>query len=151
MNVAEVMGSVDDPEFLVARCEVENLLVLGEDNERRKPEFGPNGDDVLFRVLHDTRLRVCGARGRSAESDRAEEDGSESAKEWTTGRPVKRLFHRTAPFEMGWSCWELLSRSENRPAKHWAAEMNAVNNPAIASGRNGRSGSRAIATGLRKG
>src|SRR5271157_2471351 len=100
MNVAEVMGSVDDPEFLVARCEVENLLVLGEDNERRKPEFGANGDDVLFRVLHDTRLRRSGACGRSTESDRAEKNDSESGKEWTSGRPVKRSFHRTAPFEM---------------------------------------------------
>jgi len=34
MHVAEIVGAVDDPEFLVARREIENLFVLGQDDER---------------------------------------------------------------------------------------------------------------------
>ncbi len=34
VNVAEVVRPVDDPEFLVAGGEIENLLVLGKDDER---------------------------------------------------------------------------------------------------------------------
>ena len=34
MDVAEIVRSVDDPEFLVAGREVENLFFLGQDDER---------------------------------------------------------------------------------------------------------------------
>ena len=55
VDVAEVVRPVDDPEFLVAGREIENLLVLGQNDERRKPEFGVDGNDVFLRILHDAR------------------------------------------------------------------------------------------------
>ena len=65
MNVAEIVGPVDDPEVLVAGGEIENLLVLGKHDERRKAELGADGDNVFLRVLHDARRCVsCGARRR---------------------------------------------------------------------------------------
>ena len=53
MDVAEVVSAVDDPELRVAGREVEDLLVLRQDNESRKPQLGMNGHDVAFRVVHD--------------------------------------------------------------------------------------------------
>jgi len=34
MDVTEIVRAVDNPKFLVAGREVENLLFLGQDNER---------------------------------------------------------------------------------------------------------------------
>ena len=68
MDITQIVRTVDDPELLVAGGEVENLLILGKNNERRKAELGPNGDDIFLRVLHDPRGRFrCGVGGRSVE------------------------------------------------------------------------------------
>ena len=53
VHVAEVVGAVDDPEFAVAGREVEDLLVVGQHDERRKAEFGMDRNDVLLAVLDD--------------------------------------------------------------------------------------------------
>ena len=94
VDVAEVVRAVDDPEFLVAGGEIENLLVLGKNDERRKPELGANGDNVFLRILHDARRCFrCGVRGRSVEDDCAHSQDGEHPKEKAAQLSVKHLFH----------------------------------------------------------
>src|SRR5208283_2093174 len=74
MDVAKVVRAIDDPEFLVAGGEIQNLFILGQDDERRKSEFGVDGNNVLLRVLHDTRRSFRrGVRGYGSRADKAEE------------------------------------------------------------------------------
>ena len=61
MHVAEVVRAIDDPEFLVAGGEVENLFVFGKDDERRKAELGADRNNVFLRILHDTRAASVAA------------------------------------------------------------------------------------------
>src|SRR5712692_9387814 len=58
VNVAEIVGAVDDPEFLVACREVQDLLISWKHNEGREADFGENGNDVGLRILDDS----CGIR-----------------------------------------------------------------------------------------
>ena len=55
MDVAEIVRAVDDPEFFVAGGEIENLFVVGKNDERGKAELGMDGNDVFLRVLDDAR------------------------------------------------------------------------------------------------
>src|ERR1700683_341499 len=62
MHITEIVGAVDDPEFLVPGGEIEDLLVVGQNDERRETEFGPHCDNVFLGVLHHTRAltaRTC--------------------------------------------------------------------------------------------
>ena len=64
MDVAEIVRAVDDPEFLVAGREIENLLVVGKNDERREAQLRADGNDVFLGVLHDAqplRLRLARA------------------------------------------------------------------------------------------
>src|SRR5579885_1132700 len=47
VDVAEIVGAVDDPELPVARGEIQNLLVLGQNDERRHQHFGMNRNNIL--------------------------------------------------------------------------------------------------------
>src|SRR5262249_33958807 len=51
--VAEIVRAVDDPEFLVPRREIEDLLVFRKHDERRKAQLGMDIDDVLLSVFND--------------------------------------------------------------------------------------------------
>ena len=70
VNVAEVVRAVDDPEFLVAGGEIENLLVIGKDDQRGEAELGADGNDVfLSRTSRRARYRSSrGRRQRDAET-----------------------------------------------------------------------------------
>ena len=57
VDVAEVVGAVDDPEFLVAGGEIEDLFVFGKDDECGEAELRANGNNVFLRILHDARRR----------------------------------------------------------------------------------------------
>ena len=63
VDVAEIVRAVDDPEFFVAGGEIENLLVIGKDDERREAQLRADGDDVFFGVFHDARRFGRGSRG----------------------------------------------------------------------------------------
>ena len=52
MDIAQIVGSIDDPKFLVSSSEVENLLALRKDNERGKSNFCADGNNFLLRILH---------------------------------------------------------------------------------------------------
>jgi hypothetical protein len=74
VNVAEVVRAIDDPEFLVAGCEIEDLLILGKDDQCRESQLGANGNNVFFRILHDTRRSFrCSVHRQARESDSAQD------------------------------------------------------------------------------
>ena len=64
MDVAQIMRAVDNPEFLVAGGEVENLFVLGQHDQRRATELGMDGDDIVLAVavLHNPCATRCRMR-----------------------------------------------------------------------------------------
>ena len=65
MDVAEIVRAVDDPEFFVAGREVEDLFVVGENDECRKTQLGTDGNDFFARVGHDARAFArCRSHGR---------------------------------------------------------------------------------------
>src|SRR5271170_2022001 len=74
MDVAEVVRAIDDPELAVAGREIENLLVIGQNDERRKAQLCMDGNDVFLAVLNDASTRV---RGRSLRSGEREQDAGE--------------------------------------------------------------------------
>src|SRR6516162_2499621 len=75
MDVTKVVRTVDDPEFLVTRGEIQDLLVLGQDDERREPELGVDLDNVFLRILHDARCCIRrGVRRRGSYAGEAEEN-----------------------------------------------------------------------------
>src|SRR5260370_1721953 len=100
------MRTVDDPEILVTSREVEDLLVIGKDDERRKAEFGANRDDVFFRVFHDPSCFGCGVRRQGLESRNAQDSDCHPAEENTVPPTATELFHRLAPFVKVWCCCE---------------------------------------------
>ena len=63
MDVAQVVRAVDDPEFLVAGGEIEDLLILGENDQGREAQLRANRNDVLLGILDDTRRFGGGAHG----------------------------------------------------------------------------------------
>src|SRR5215471_6131897 len=62
MDVAEIMPAVYDPELLVAGGEVQNLFVVGENDECGEAQFGAHGNDLFARVGHDARAFTCCSR-----------------------------------------------------------------------------------------
>src|SRR5215469_10044119 len=60
VDVTEVMRTVNNPEFLVAGCKVENVFVLRQHNQSGEPDFGVYRYDVLLRVLHRSAADCCG-------------------------------------------------------------------------------------------
>ena len=64
MDVTEVVRAIDDPEFLVAGREIENLLVVRKHDECGETKFGANRDDVLFGVLHTRAPSEAARRGQ---------------------------------------------------------------------------------------
>src|SRR5579885_586124 len=72
MDVAEIVSAIDNPKFSVAGGEVENLFFLGQDDECQEAQFRLYWNDVILRVLHNTR-RVgrgtswCHAKGQDTE------------------------------------------------------------------------------------
>ena len=52
MDVAEIVRPVNDPEFLVAGCIIQNLFVLRQNNQGGKTEFRTDRNDVLLGILH---------------------------------------------------------------------------------------------------
>ena len=69
MDVAEVVRAIDDPELAVAGGEVENLLVIGQDDERRKAQLGMDRNDVFLAVLDDASTSVRARGLRSGERE----------------------------------------------------------------------------------
>ena len=63
MHVAQIVRPVDDPEFLVSGGEVEDLFILGKNDQGREAQLRANRHNVFFRILHDPRLFGCGAHG----------------------------------------------------------------------------------------
>ena len=55
MEIAQIVGAVDDPEVFVARGEIKNLLVGRKNNEGRKADLGMDRNDLCLRILHDPR------------------------------------------------------------------------------------------------
>ena len=55
LYIHHVLIAVDDPELFIARREVQDLLVVGENDERREAELGPYRDNVLARVADHPR------------------------------------------------------------------------------------------------
>src|SRR4029077_16673091 len=55
MDIAQIVRTVDDPEFAIARGEIENLFVLRENDQSREAQFRMNGNDVFPAVLDDPR------------------------------------------------------------------------------------------------
>jgi hypothetical protein len=51
MDVAEVVPSGDDPEFLVASREIENLLAVLEHNQSRKAQLGIDRNATAYGSL----------------------------------------------------------------------------------------------------
>jgi len=62
MHVTQVVGAIDDPEFFIPGGEIEDLFVLGKDDERRKAELGPHGNNVFPGILDDARAVTRGSR-----------------------------------------------------------------------------------------
>ena len=89
MNVAEVVGPIDDPEFLVAGSEVEDLLVIRKDDQRREPEFGANGNDIFLRILDDARSVCRGPRRQGVQNTQSQKKYSDSVKR----EPASQSFH----------------------------------------------------------
>ena len=76
MHVAEIVGPVDDPEFAVAGCEIENLLVLGQHDECRKAQLGVDRNNILLAVLHDaSAISKCGKPCKESEKQKHCESG----------------------------------------------------------------------------
>jgi len=77
MNVAKVVHAVDNPVFLVAGREIEDLLLLGKDDQRREPQLCAYRDNVFLRVLHNARRFSCGLRRRRHKRSRTNKEDSE--------------------------------------------------------------------------
>jgi hypothetical protein len=151
VNVAEIVRTVDDPEFLVAGGEIEDFFVFGQNDERRKAELGANGNDVFLLILHDPRRGIRRAVSRrNVEHGCSKNNDGEDAKKKAVPLDVQHLFHRGAPFEMDWCRSELWSRSERSPTNHCTARTTAVNAALRKRGRNKYSGSRTAASSKRR-
>src|SRR5260370_6496616 len=110
VDIAQVVGSIDDPKLLVASSEVENLLALRKDNERAKPNFCPNRNNLLLRILHRPRTSGVGKRGLG-EKD-CESEHCDDKTEPRNGPNFRDSFHRFSP-EMRLSVADCLKKSGN--------------------------------------
>ena len=54
MDITEIVRAIDDPKFAVSGCEIENLLIIRQDDERGEAQLGVNRNDIFSAVLHDT-------------------------------------------------------------------------------------------------
>ena len=83
VDIAEVVRAIDDPEFLVAGGEVEDLLVLGKNNECRKAQLGAHRNDVFLGIFDHARRLGCGPhRGRrKCRSDDEEQRSHENKRD----------------------------------------------------------------------
>ena len=63
-QVAQVVGTVDDPVVLVAGGEVENVLVGGQNDHGGEAQLGMDFDDIALGVLDGPRaVRLGGSEG----------------------------------------------------------------------------------------
>ena len=60
VQVAQVVGTVDDPVVLVAGGEVENVLVRGQNDQGGEAQLGVDFDDVALGVLDRPRAVALG-------------------------------------------------------------------------------------------
>jgi hypothetical protein len=64
VQVAQVVGTVDDPVVLVAGSEVENVLVGGQNDQGGEVQLGMDFDDIALSVLDGPRaVRLGGSEG----------------------------------------------------------------------------------------
>lgn len=56
-HVGKVLSAVDHPKLFVTTSEVKNLLVFGQDNQRRVAYLGVDSHHVLFAVLDNFGVR----------------------------------------------------------------------------------------------
>src|SRR6185437_7579403 len=85
MQIAKVVGSIDDPKLPVPGSGVEDLFVGGKDNERRETDLRVNGNNVSLSILNGTGqgiamdLSICRRSKSTAEGQKDYHDRQHNA------------------------------------------------------------------------
>src|SRR5260370_18790218 len=95
MHIAQIVRPVNDPEFFVAGCIIQNLFVLWQNNQGGRAEFRMHRNDVLLGMLHRpgaprVRYGGCGLKPHEAE-------GSHDKTESKNELGVRDTFHTFSP------------------------------------------------------
>src|SRR5215467_5401709 len=95
MDIAEIVRSINDPEFFVASCIIQNLFVLLQDNQGRKTEFCSHRNNVLLGILHCPGAPWVCLGGCRLQPNEAR--GNQCKTESKNGLGLRHIFHTYSP------------------------------------------------------